>query len=173
MDEVSKPKHHKAIWISAALIIIAAAIAGGGTYYWQHRVVNNTKSSDQSQIGSLNSKISSLTGQLSAANAKIKTLSQPVTPPAAPTVSDQTAITNVVTADCEAEVGYQVSNISITTLAPPYASVGLACLKRGEVGGILDRILEKVGDQWVIIDRPTNGIDAATRQNYGIPDSIQ
>lgn len=172
MDDVVQP-NRKRLWVICVLsVIIAAGLAGGGVYYWQQQQLSNTKSSDQGQINDLNIKVGSLTKQLDTANTKIKTLSQP-TAPATPTVDDKTAITNVVTADCEAAVGYQISNINIVTLASPYADTTLVCLKRGEVGGTLRRILERVSDQWVIIDRPTNGIDSATRQNYGIPSTIQ
>ena len=176
MEKVVQP-NSKRLWaICVLLVLVAAGLAGGGVYYWQQQGLSNTKSSDQAQIADLNSKIGSLTKQLGTANTKIKTLSQPAAP-AAPAVDDKTAITDVVTADCEAKVGFTVVNLNIGVLQPPFADVAEGCRNpantTNELNPGYEQVLKKVNGQWVIIFRPTNGIDATTRQSYGIPGSIQ
>ena len=174
MDDVVQ-LNHKRLWTICVLsVIIAVSLAGGGVYYWQQQQLSSVKSDDQGQITDLNSKVSSLTRQLNTANAKIKTLSQPAAP-AAPAVDDKTAITNVVTADCEANIGFKVTDLNIGIFQPPFADVGRGCGNpsfTNVAGGGGNLILKKVDNQWVIIDRPTNCTDAATRQAYGIPSSI-
>lgn len=173
MDEVKSNRRH--IWISALLVIAAAGLVGGGVYYWQQQQLSSTKSSDQTQITGLNGKVADLTNQISAANTKIKSLSQPATP-TTPAVDDKTAITNVVTADCEAQVGLTATIVTPVVVTSPFATAVVSCIKSGltnYAGGTNHDILKKVNGQWVIIDQPTNGIDAATRQTYGIPASIQ
>jgi hypothetical protein len=174
MDDVVQPNRKRFWVICVLLVLVAGGLAGGGVYYWQQQQLSSTKSDNQAQISDLNSKVSDLTKQRDTANAKIKTLSQPAAP-STPAVDDKTAITNVVTADCEATVGFAVINLNVGVLQPPFADVELGCRNpsiTGVAGGAGSLILKKVNSQWVIIARPTNCLDAATRQNYGIPSSI-
>lgn len=173
MDSPLKPTH-RGMQLLLGLIAVAG-LAGVGVYYWQQQGLSSTKSSDQAQITDLNSKVGSLTKQLDTANTKIRTLSQPAAPTAT-TVDDKTVITNLVTADCEAKTGFTISNLNIGILQPPFADVEEGCRNPAYTNDLnpgYELVLKKVGSQWVIITRPTNGIDAATRQNYGIPSSIQ